>query len=125
MDISQLISKQGIGYSDITGANSVSSSVEDVSQHDELKTAAKKFEAVFVRQILKQMQETIENTSFDPEDSANQQVHGMYCTYLGDMIAQQGGFGLWEKIYEQMVRMSPAQSQSDQQQVTSPLDEEM
>lgn len=120
MDISKLLSNQGIGFPEISGDTNVLDSIKTASQHEELKAAAKKFEGVFVRQILKQMQETIENASFDPEDSSNQQIHGMYCNFLGDMISQQGGFGLWEKIYEQMAL---AQNQIDQDTTAASLDE--
>ncbi len=69
---------------------------------EQLKMVAKGFESIFINQILKQMQETIKNASFDPDDSSNEQVHSLYCTFLADSVSQSGGFGLWEKIYEQM-----------------------
>ncbi|MHC5118894.1 MAG: rod-binding protein [Planctomycetota bacterium] len=69
---------------------------------EQFKTVAKGFESIFINQILKQMQETIKNASFDPDDSSNEQVHDLYCTFLADSVSQNGGFGLWEKIYEQM-----------------------
>lgn len=76
--------------------------VQSCDKDEQLKAAARQFEAVFVNQILKQMQETIQESSFDPEDSSNQQVHGMYCTFMADAVSERGGFGLWETIYEQL-----------------------
>jgi Rod binding domain-containing protein len=67
-----------------------------------LQDAAKQFESIFIQQMLKQMQETMQEASLDPEDGSSEQVHGLYCTFLADAAAQEGGFGLWEKIYEQM-----------------------
>jgi flagellar protein FlgJ len=69
---------------------------------EELKAVARQFESIFINQVLKQMQETIQESSFDPEDSSNEQVHGMYCTFLADAVSERGGVGLWEKIYEQL-----------------------
>ena len=74
------------------------------TKHQELEAAAKNFEGIFVHQILKQMQETIENASFDPDDNAGKQVHSMYSTFMADAIAQQGGFGMWEQIYDQLLQ---------------------
>lgn len=123
MDISQLLLKQGLEPLEIAKTQDISVSTKAAHQQDELKDAAKSFEAVFVKQILKQMQETIENASFDPEDTSNQQVHGMYCTFLSDMIAQKGGFGLWEKIYDQMVSMEKGSVLGQQQMPVGSLDE--
>ena len=88
---------------------------------EQLKTVAKGFESIFINQILKQMQETIKNASFDPDDSSNEQVHGLYCTFLADSVSQSGGFGLWEKIYEQMADAAGLNSGS--QAVTNQLDQ--
>lgn len=73
---------------------------------EKLEATAKQFEAVFINEIMKQMQETIKNSSLDPEDGAGQQIHSMFCSYMADAAAQRGGFGLWEQIYEKMVQMN-------------------
>ena len=88
---------------------------------EQLKTVAKGFESIFINQILKQMQETIKNSSFDPDDSSNEQVHSLYCTFLADSVSQNGGFGLWEKIYEQMADAAGLNSGS--QAATNRLDQ--
>ena len=88
---------------------------------EQLKMVAKGFESIFVKQILKQMQETIKNASFDPDDSSNEQVHSLYCTFLADSVSQKGGFGLWKKIYEQMA--DAAGLNSGLQAVTNQLDQ--
>jgi Rod binding domain-containing protein len=110
MDITELQLKHAINPLDVTETQLSPDLTNSAQQHDQLKAAAKNFEGIFIKQIIKQMQETIENASFDPDDNANQQVHGMYCTFLGDMLSQRGGFGLWENIYEQMVRMEGGQN---------------
>jgi len=109
MDISQLLSpsQAGQGLEALNSARQAAlrTAIEPGGKDEELKAAARQFEAVFVNQILKQMQETIQEASFDPEDSSGAQVHGMYCTFLADAVSERGGFGLWETIYEQLSRL--------------------
>jgi Rod binding domain-containing protein len=112
MDISQLLSpsQAGQGYEtlQISREANLRDAVGSANKDEQLKAAARQFESVFVNQILKQMQETIQEASFDPEDSSNQQVHGMYCTFLADAVSERGGFGLWETIYEQLSQQQAA-----------------
>jgi len=110
MDILQLLSTHPMAQAGNLAEHTVSAQLQNAADAskadlDELRNVAQKFEGIFVQQILKQMQETIENASFDPEDGAGKQVHGMYCTFMADAISQQGGFGMWEQIYEQLVQM--------------------
>jgi len=64
------------------------------------KEVARDFEAVFVQQILDKMKDTIPES--DLEDSSSKQIKSMYWSFMSDALAEQGGFGLWEKIYETM-----------------------
>jgi Rod binding domain-containing protein len=68
------------------------------------KQVAKEFEGVFVRQLLERMKDTIDEFEADDEeqDSSAEQIKGMFWSFLGDAVAEQGGFGLWERIYEAM-----------------------
>jgi flagellar protein FlgJ len=108
MDIGQILSNR---ISDPSGRTNhlLETGLQTVSGNNEkkleqLRAAAKHFEGIFIHQILKQMQETIENASFDPEDNAGKQVHSMYSTFMADAISQQGGFGMWEQIYDQLLQ---------------------
>ena len=74
--------------------------VEFDIEDEKRKQVAKKFEAIFVRQILDKMKDTIPES--DMEDASSKQIKGMYWSFLGDAIAQKGGFGLWENIYRDM-----------------------
>jgi len=75
------------------------------------KQVARDFEGVFVRQVLERMKDTIAEFEADDEeqDSSTEQIKGMFWSFLGDAVADDGGFGLWEHIYESMPR--DAQSQ--------------
>ena len=82
---------------------------------NKLKEAAQKFEGLFVHQILKQMKET--TAQLEPEDeestdtSTSEHLKSMFWTFLADAVTEQGGFGLWEKVYEQMAsRVESGQS---------------
>ena len=90
------------GPEPVGGPQSVAKAGGVAAELEQLKTVAKGFESIFVKQILNQMQETIKEASFDPDDSSNEQVHSLYCTFLADSVSQNGGFGLWENIYEKM-----------------------
>ena len=109
------------GFEPMDGAQSAAKDNGVRAVDEQLKTVAKGFESIFVKQILKQMQETIKNASFDPDDSSNEQVHSLYCTFLADSVSQNGGFGLWETIYEQMADTAGLNSGS--QVVTNQLDQ--
>ena len=72
------------------------------------KQVAQDFEGVFVRQILERMRRRREFAADDEEqDTSTEQVKSMFWSFLGDAIAQNGGFGLWEHIYKSMPQDSP------------------
>lgn len=108
MDIAQLLSQpvsSGLDAVEAARESQRRQAAGAVGKNEELKAVAQQFEGIFIQQILKQMQETIQESSFDPEDSSNDQVHSLYCTFLTDAVSERGGLGLWETIYEQMSRM--------------------
>ena len=70
------------------------------------RKVARDFESIFIRQIIDKMKETIPES--DLADSSSEQIQSMYWSFLGDAIAEKGGFGLWKQIYEQMPKSSQA-----------------
>ena len=69
-----------------------------------LKHAARQFEGLLVQLILKQMKETTSELEADDEDGGDvsrEHLKSMFWTFLGDSITEQGGFGLWEQVYQQ------------------------
>ena len=70
------------------------------------RKVARDFESIFIHQIIDKMKETIPES--DLADSSSQQIQSMYWSFLGDAIADKGGFGLWKQIYEQMPKSSQA-----------------
>ncbi len=125
MKIDPLLSNPAFmkGLELMDSSQSVANAKDATTGAEQLKTVAKGFESIFINQILKQMQETIKNASFDPDDSSNEQVHSLYCTFLADSVSQSGGFGLWEKIYEQIA--DAAGLNTSQQTATNQLDQKV
>lgn len=60
---------------------------------------AKDFEAVFLTKLFDEVKKSIEDSGFD-EDVAADQVHGMFWSYLAQDVANKGGFGLWQDLYQ-------------------------
>ena len=86
-----------------------------------LEDAARRFEGLFVHQILKQMKEA--TAELEPEsdeedtlgESSGEHIKSMFWTFMADVVTEQGGFGLWEKIYKQLA------SQADAAQTGKPM----
>ena len=67
----------------------------------ELERAAKDFESLFVHRLLEEMKTSIGGEGL-LDDSAGEQVQGMFNFYLAQDIGSKGGFGLWKEIARQM-----------------------
>ena len=91
MDISEI--SQGL-----VGLNTVRLEIDRDDERN--KEIAKEFEGMFVRQLMNKMKDTIPED--EEEDSSTKQIKGLFWSFLGDEVAKQGGFGLWESIYESM-----------------------
>lgn len=91
MDISEISLSQNL-------MKPVNSRINFEDEHN--KEIAREFEGIFVRQLLEKMQQTIPDD--EEEDSSTKQVKSMFWSFLGDSIAENGGLGLWENIYESM-----------------------
>jgi Rod binding domain-containing protein len=74
---------------------------------EEKKQLAKDFEAVFLTKLFEEVKNSIEDSGFD-DDVAADQVHGMFWSYLAQDVANKGGFGLWQDLYQQFKAMEGA-----------------
>ena len=103
MDISELLVNQGIGGGQIGNTAGVSRlrGGGGIDFEDERrKKVAKDFEAVFLKELLKKMEDTIPDSGMEGETT--KQIKSMYWSYMAQDIADKGGFGLWKNIYENM-----------------------
>jgi hypothetical protein len=70
------------------------------SQSDEQKQKlARDFESVLLMRLFEQVKESIGNWGFE-EDGGSQQVQGLFWHFLAQNVADKGGFGLWQDIYQ-------------------------
>jgi Rod binding domain-containing protein len=108
LDISEVIFTQGIfGQPESAKEPELPAELEQ----ERRKKIARDFESIFIRQLLETMKNTIPES--DLEDSSSKQVKSIFWSFLGDAVAEKGGFGLWEAIYENMNRYDGvAQDQS-------------
>jgi len=71
---------------------------------EEKKQLAKDFESVLLTKLFEEVKNSIEDTGFD-DDVAADQVHGMFWSYLAQDVANKGGFGLWQDLYQHFQTM--------------------
>jgi flagellar protein FlgJ len=74
---------------------------------EEKKQLAKDFESVLLTKLFEEVKNSIEDSGFD-DDVAADQVHGMFWSYLAQDVANKGGFGLWQDLYQQFQAMEGA-----------------
>ena len=78
----------------------------EVDRSDEqTRQLARDFESVLLSKLFDQVQQSIGDWGLEEEDTASKQVHGMFWFYLARDVADKGGFGLWEDIYDQFKQM--------------------
>lgn len=58
---------------------------------------AKDFEALFIKRVLSEMKNTVDESGFD-EDAAGSQIRSLFYSYLAEDVANKGGFGLWKDV---------------------------
>lgn len=68
------------------------------------KQLAKDFESVFLTKVFEEVRKSIEDSGFDDDVGADQ-VHSMFWSYLAQDMANKGGFGLWQDLYQQFKAM--------------------
>jgi Rod binding domain-containing protein len=71
--------------------------------------AAKAFESVLIGKLLDVMKDTIGEWGLE-KDGVSKQIQGMFSMYLSRHIADNGGFGLWEDIYQYLTESSGAKT---------------
>ncbi len=97
------------------GAARTAASGEKTEDLRRLEETAKQFEGLLLEQVFKQMKEATEQMEAEEEDSGEaavgEQYKSLFWTFLGQSVTQQGGFGLWETLYDQMVSQTgPAEA---------------
>ncbi len=78
------------------------------------KQAAKKFEGIFIKEILKKMNKPLDEEGLF-ESSGMRQMKGLFWDFLSEEAADSGGFGLWKDIYIDMCEKANVEPKLDQQ----------
>ena len=68
------------------------------------KELAKDFESLLLTRLFSEVKASISASSFD-EDSGSDQIHGMFWSFLAEDVADKGGFGLWQDLYQHFKEM--------------------
>jgi Rod binding domain-containing protein len=63
------------------------------------KQLAKDFESVLLTRLFSEVKESIGSCGFG-EDPASDQIHSMFWSFLAQDVADKGGFGLWQDLYQ-------------------------
>lgn len=69
------------------------------------KQIARDFESVLLTKLFDQVQESIGGWGLEEEDTASQQVQGLFWLQLAQDVADKGGLGLWKDIYQYLQQM--------------------
>ena len=69
--------------------------------------AAKDFESILLHKVFEEMQHTVPKSGL-LDDSATEQVQGIFWMNLAQDVAAKGGVGLWKQVYRQMQRTADA-----------------
>jgi Rod binding domain-containing protein len=103
MNIGDILSTEAVVGMDIENLSKRSQEIGQVEvdfEEEKKKKVARDFESIFIHQLLNKMKDTIPES--DLEDSSSKQIKSMYWSFMAQTVADKGGFGLWEKIYEAM-----------------------
>jgi len=88
---------------DLLGAADAAPAADRIDPRDEARReVARDFESVFMQQLLDTMKDTIPDP--EAEDAGAEQIQGMYWSFLSQAVAEQGGLGLWQPVYEAIRR---------------------
>ncbi len=88
----------------------------DGVSEEKKKQVAKDFESLLLNNLLNEMKNTIGDWGFE-KDGTSMQVQGIFWHYLARDIANNGGIGLWEDIYQTLTStdyVNPAESSMDE-----------
>ncbi|MBO6503815.1 MAG: rod-binding protein [Kordiimonadaceae bacterium] len=72
------------------------------------RQTAEQFEAVFLSQMLAPMFETVKTDSFMGGGHAEQVYRGMMVEEMGKEIAKQGGIGIADSVYREILKLQEA-----------------
>ncbi|MHC4132029.1 MAG: hypothetical protein ACYSSP_02735 [Planctomycetota bacterium] len=117
MDSTKLILTQPISPpSPLESIENIKSASEEMKQQ-----AARDFESVLLTKLLDEMKDTIGDWGGET-DSAGEQIHNIFWTFLGQELANNGGMGLWKDIYQSLNELEQNNQVTGNNAKVEPLD---
>lgn len=74
------------------------------SQKRQLRELCEQMEGIFLAVLMRQMRQTIWKNDFLPEGAGEDIFRGLYELEVGERMAQRGGFGISDALFEQLER---------------------
>lgn len=94
-------------YNDLHGLNEVRAKAR-ANDPEALKVVAQQFESMFINMVLKSMREATDVMASDMFDSNETRFYrDMHDQQLSLTLSQQGGYGLADTLYDQLLRQLP------------------
>lgn len=94
-------------YNDLHGLNEVRAKAR-ANDPEALRVVAQQFESMFINMVLKSMREATDVMASDMFDSNETRFYrDMHDQQLSLTLSQQGGYGLADTLYEQLLRQLP------------------
>jgi Rod binding domain-containing protein len=128
MEINRLMIPESLERPLVRSREGLQSEAAGAGKPDELKKledTAKKFEGIFIHQIFKQMKEMTdsaqaeESEEEESDDKSGEQIEDMYCSFMADAVAREGGLGLWKQVYEQLLSQRTDNGPTGQERLDS------
>jgi len=82
----------------------------------ELREAAEGFEAIFIRQFLKSMRDTLPGEGMFGKGIAGEIYAGMMDEAVADAAARRGAFGIADAVYRQLSKNMDSSTENDPQE---------
>jgi flagellar protein FlgJ len=95
--------------------------VDKDSTSEEIKDAAKQFEAYFLKHLLQEMRATVPESGLWKEGFANDVYNGMLDEQYASLMADHGGIGLAAVLERQLTKQAASTPSPDSGQDLNPL----
>jgi Rod binding domain-containing protein len=90
---------------------------QHLSEEEKVTELSRQFEAVLLRQILKDVQKTVIKTSLMPQTAGHEMYQDMVTNQLADGISQSGSFGFAHSLRHELSRQVLSEKKSKEDKV--------
>jgi flagellar protein FlgJ len=90
---------------------------QNLSEEQKVGELSRQFEAVLLRQILKDVQKTIIKSELMPQSAGHEMYQDMVTNQLAEGISQSGSFGFGRSLQQELTRQVISQKKSQEGKV--------